>query len=101
MNTAPSIPKIDLNTEILALKDVLSAELGVEMSLLNVKSGIYFTLNPVSASVWRQIQTATSLARIKEHLLEEYEVDAHRCESDLKKLVTELQASELIEIIPA
>jgi hypothetical protein len=101
MSVAPPTTKIDLTAKILAAKDVLSAELGGEISLLNLKSGVYFTLNPVGASVWRQIQVATSLANIKETLLAEYQVDARRCESDLRNLVAELKASGLIELIPA
>ena len=104
MNEPPSTPSaiaLDLATKVMARKDVLGAELGAEVSLLNVKSGIYFTLNAVGASVWRQIQEARSLAGIKQQLLEEYDVDAARCESDLLQLVSELQTLGLIELIPA
>lgn len=95
------LPPPDLTTKVLASRDVLAAELGGEVSLLDVKSGIYFTLNPVGANVWRQIQEAKSLAGIKQQLLAEYDVDDHRCELDLRQLLSELQASGLIEFIPA
>jgi Coenzyme PQQ synthesis protein D (PqqD) len=101
MNEPQIAPFLDLATKVLASKDVLGAELGGEVSLLNVKSGIYFTLNPVGASVWRQIQEMRSLAEIKQQLLAEYDVDAQRCESDLRQLITELQTLGLIELIAA
>jgi Coenzyme PQQ synthesis protein D (PqqD) len=94
------MPNIHLDTKILAAKDVLSAELGDEISLLNVKSGTYFTLNTVGASVWRQIQVTTSLARIKAQILSEYDVEDQCCERDLRQLVADLEASGLIELVP-
>jgi hypothetical protein len=101
MSTALVMRNIDLDTKILAVREVLSAELGDEISLLNVKSGIYFTLNPVGGSVWRQIQVATSLTQIKVQILSEYDVEDQRCESDLRQLLTELEASGLIEFVSA
>ena len=101
MTTILVMPPIDLDTKVIAARDVLSAELGDEISLLNVKSGTYFTLNPVGASVWRQIQVATSLNRIKAKILADYNVADQRAESDLRQLVTELEASGLIELVPA
>jgi Coenzyme PQQ synthesis protein D (PqqD) len=100
MNKTASMPTLELETKVLASKDVLSAELGGEISLLNVKSGVYFTLNSVGASVWRQIHEPKSLVEIKRRLLEEYDVDAPRCESDLRRLVEELQSLGLVELIP-
>lgn len=99
MSSTLVMPNIDLNTKVVAVREVLSAELGDEISLLNVKSGTYFTLNPVGASVWRQIQVATSLAQIKAQILSEYDVEDQRCESDLRQLLTELEASGLIEFV--
>jgi hypothetical protein len=101
MNEPASASCLDLATKVLASKDVLGAELGTEISLLNVKSGIYFSLNAVGASVWRQIQEAKTLAEIKQQLLEEYDVDGPRCEADLRFLVVELQSQGLIEFAPA
>src|SRR5580700_2240095 len=101
MNDPQLTAPFTLFTKILASKDVLGAELGGEISLLNSKSGIYFTLNAVGASVWRQIQEARSLAEIKRQLLDEYDVEPHRCEDDLRQLVIELQSLGLIELIPA
>ena len=48
-----------------------------------------------------QIQVATSLTQIKVQILSEYDVEDQRCESDLRQLLTELEASGLIEFISA
>jgi len=92
---------LDPAMQVLASKNVLAAELGGEVSLLDVKSGVYFTLNAVGATVWRLVQNAKSLAELKQSLLEEYDVEPERCEQDLRHLVTELRSSGLVELIAA
>jgi hypothetical protein len=77
---------------------VIFAELGDEVSLLNNTSGIYYTLNLVGASIWRQMSHPTTLTEIKNRLLNEFEVDNARCENDLFRIVTELRAHGLIEV---
>ena len=91
---------VELATRIRAAREVMGAELGSEISLLNIKSGTYFTLNRVGAYVWRQIQEEKSLAEIKRQLLSEFDVEAERCESDLKRLIGELESAGLIEKSP-
>jgi hypothetical protein len=100
MNETAPTSTFDLATKIQASKDVLAAELGGEISLLNVNTGIYFTLNPVGASVWRRIQKANSLLDIRQKLVEEYSVDVGRCETDLNSLVKEMLRLGLIEFVP-
>ena len=101
MNESQTLPAIELATKIIVSPDVLGAELGSETSLLNVKTGIYFTLNPVGASVWRKLQAGNTLAEINRLLLEEYEVEPQRCEDDLKQLVGELHSLGLVEFVAA
>ena len=80
--------------------EVLVAELGDEISLLNLRTGIYFTLNAIGASIWRQIQQTRTMAQIKGRLLEEYDVEEERCECDLVRIVEELSHHGLIEANP-
>jgi regulatory protein YycI of two-component signal transduction system YycFG len=90
-----------MGTKLKAGSDVISADLGGEISLLNNKSGVYYTLNAVGAHVWRQTSQVTTLAEIKKKLLEDYNVDEARCELDLIRIVGELHAHGLIEVCPS
>ena len=85
---------------IRANREVIFAELGDDISLLNVSTGIYFTLNAVGASVWRQIQQTKTLDQVKAQLLTEYAVDEERCQRDLERLIEDLQRNDLIEVNP-
>ena len=100
MDNQKVIEPPELSTKIKTCSAVISAELGPEIALLNINTGVYYTLNAVGASIWRQIQGTTTLAEIKSRLLEEYEVDEVHCERDLVRIVEELSASGLIEVSP-
>ena len=89
-----------MSTNIRAGKEVIFAELGAEISLLNNSSGVYYTLNTVGANVWRQIQQPITLAEIKNRLLENFEVDEARCERDLFGIIDKLRVHGLIEVCP-
>jgi hypothetical protein len=71
-----------------------------EAVILNLKSGIYYGLNPVGARVWSLIQEPKSVGNVLDTLLAEYDVEPDRCESDLMALLQDLAARELIKIEP-
>ena len=88
-------------TAVQAEKEVIFAELGSEISLLNIKTGMYYTLNSVGASIWSQIQQKTTLAVIKKELLDEFDVEEQKCELDLIRIVKEMHNHGLVEITSA
>lgn len=92
---------IDLNTVISTVKDQVSANLSDEVVILNLKTGIYFGLNPVGAFIWSLIQKPTSIRSVREKVLEEYDVDPERCDSELVDLIQQLCDASLIEVVNA
>lgn len=81
-----------------AAPDQVSCDLGEEAAILNLKSGVYFGLDPVGARVWSLIQKPTTFADLRIALLQEYEVDASCLDSDLRELLGELAGQGLIEV---
>ena len=79
--------------------DQVSSQLGDESVILNVKTGTYFGLNEVGSRIWSLIQEPTSLDKVIQTLLDEYEVDPGQCESDVLDLIKELINAALIEVI--
>lgn len=92
------IPDLLAATTIVAAKDQVSCDLGGEAAILNLKSGVYYGLDPVGARIWNLIQTPKTLAQIRAALLEDYDVEPDRCERDLSELLEQLASAELIEI---
>ena len=89
---------ISERSTVVVIKDQVSCDLSGEAAILNLKSGVYFGLNAVGASIWKLIQEPRTVKEIQEAILEEYDVDPDRCEQDILELLQELSAHGLIEI---
>ena len=81
------------------MKDQVSCDLSGEAAILNLKSGVYFGLNTVGASIWKLIQEPRTVKEIHEAILEEYDVEPNHCEHDVLELLQELSTNGLIEIV--
>ncbi len=75
----------------------MSCSLQGEAVILNYKSGVYYGLNPVGATIWQLIQESKTPREIHGALLDDYEVDSARCWNDLLTLLAELRQAGLIE----
>lgn len=83
---------------VVATPEQVSSDLAGESVILNLKTGMYFGLNEVGASVWNLLQEPCAVKDICTQILEEYEVEPEQCERDILALLTEMVESELIEI---
>jgi hypothetical protein len=83
---------------VAAGKEQFSCPLGETVILLDMKAGLYFSLDNVGAAVWQLLQQPRTVKEIRESILEEFEVSADVCQSDLISLLRELAARNLIEI---
>ena len=77
---------------------LVGAEVGEDVLLLNLESGMYFELESVSARIWRLLETPTTVRRIEEVLLEEYDIDPERCHAEVARLLSELEDEGLVEV---
>jgi len=78
--------------------DVLSQDLNGEVVLLNLKTGVYFGLDPIGSRVWELFAGNGEVARILEVLLSEYDVPRDRLSEDLVALITKLQKHQLVTV---
>jgi len=83
---------------VVAGKDQFSCPLGDDTVILDVKAGLYFSLDNVGAMVWQLIQQPKSVREIREAILENFEVEPEVCERDLLALLRDLAGRKLIEI---
>jgi len=93
-----AVPDPTLRDSITVPDDVLFRELDGEAVLLNLKTGIYFGLNPVATRMWQLIVEQRSLAIVLESLAGEYDADPHVLETDLLDLSRQLCTSGLCAI---
>ena len=90
--------EIDDRTVFVVAEEVLSNKLADEEAILNLKSGVYYGLDPVGARVWELVQTPISLAKLLETLLAEYDVEPGRLRRDITALLEKLLSEGLVVI---
>ena len=93
MDAVPSDPSV-----VVATKDHVSCPLGDDIIILDLKAGLYFSLDNVGAMIWQLIQQPRSVGEVRAAILDAFEVAPDVCERDLLSLLRDLAARNLIEI---
>jgi hypothetical protein len=83
---------------VVAAEGQVSGDLAGETSILNIKSGVYYSLDPVGARIWSLIHEPRAVAEIQNAIANEYDVERERCARDVIVLLEELHAQGLIEV---
>ena len=91
-------------TSVLAVSpNQVSADLSTDSSgavvILGLKDGMYFELSEVGARIWHLIQQPRSVQAIVATLLDEYDVPAEQCESDVLDLAREMLERGLVVVV--
>jgi hypothetical protein len=83
---------------VVATKDQVSCDLAGEAAILNIKSGVYYGLDPVGARIWNLMQEPRAVIEIQNTITGEYDVEQEQCARDLISLLEKLLAEGLIEV---
>ena len=97
-NPTSCMKEITIDSIVSAVPDQTSCELQGEAVILSLKGGIYYTLNPVGTRIWNLARKPVQVRTIRDTILEEYKVDAGKCEDDLLALLRDLEKEGLIEV---
>lgn len=89
---------ISRKTIVVASKDNVSCSLDDEAAILHMRSGVYYGLDPVGACIWKMLEQPKSVEALRTAILEEYDVEPAKCETDLLALLENLRTEGLIEI---
>jgi len=89
---------ITITSLVVAAKDQLSANLEGEAVILSLRSGTYYGLNAVGNRIWSLIQEPKTVAEVRDVILEEYTVEAEKCEREVLALIQKLADEGLIEV---
>ena len=81
----------------IASDNVVAAELGEGLALLNLSTNEYFSLNEVGAFVWGILQAPRLRADLVRAVMDAYEVAEATCALDVDLLLEELKHAELAE----
>ena len=89
---------ITLNSIVSAADEQISSDLAGEAIILDLKSGIYYSLDRIGARIWELMQVPRKVSEIVEILIAEYEVSRIQCIDDTTALLMDLEANNLIKI---
>ncbi|MEM7035040.1 MAG: PqqD family peptide modification chaperone [Chloroflexota bacterium] len=91
--------QISLETTVVQTEEILSTDIDDEIVLMSLTTDKYYGLDPVSTRIWQLLAEPSQLATVQANLLQEFEVDAETCQSDLLTFVQKLFDAQLIEIV--
>ena len=86
------------SAQVVASPDLLTTDFGDELVVLNLRDGFYYGLDDLGLRIWRLMQAPVTVRDIRDAVTSEYEVDAARCERDIRAFLDELAGRGLIEI---
>jgi len=86
------------NTYPVKSKDVTWKVLEGEGIILNLETGVYFTLNVTGTACWERLDGKTSLAMIASDLFEQFDVSLEQAQRDLMELTRTLADEGLVRI---
>ena len=86
-----------MQTTVVASANQVSSDLGDEVVILDLVSGVYHGLGSVGARAWWLVQQPARLETVRDQIVAEFDVEPARCEADLLALFGELKDKGLIE----
>jgi hypothetical protein len=89
---------IDMESEVVAISDQVSADLQGEAVVLSLADATYYGLNDVGARIWELVQEPRRVGDVLDSLVAEFDVDASQCRSDLMAFLDDLQGWGLISV---
>ena len=88
----------DTTSVIEVASDQTSSAVGEEVVVLNLKRGVYFGLDRVGARVWELVQQPRTFGELVNTVVDEFEVSASACESDLRSFLLEMAEAGLVTV---
>ncbi len=85
-------------SRIVLSQNQASCDLAGEMAVVNLKSGVYFGLDPMGTHVWNLLREPVTFRGLCDILMHDYDVDGSRLESDMREFLNNLAEHGLVEI---
>lgn len=77
--------------------DVIERIIDGEAVLLDLKTGVYFSLNETGSLIWELLDGVATIPEISEAISKKYEADIETIENAVTELMLELEEQKLVE----
>jgi hypothetical protein len=95
----PDANAISLESTVVVAQNLVSSELGGEVVIMDLRSGVYLGLNATGAVIWNLAQQPRKVSEIRDAILKEYDVERERCELDLLAVLGQMAGKGLLEVL--
>ncbi|MDD4650598.1 MAG: PqqD family protein [Methanothrix sp.] len=89
---------LTLASTIKAISDHVSCDMAEEAVVLNVRTGIYYGLDPIGAAIWKLVQDEATIEQVVNAITAEYSIDKENCANDMIDFFTNMESYGLIEV---
>ena len=96
--THPVRNTLSPESRIVLSRDQASCDLAGDTAIVNLKSGVYYGLDPVGTQIWKLLAEPMTFRTLCDSLGHDYDVDGCRLESDMREFLNELAGHGLIDI---
>ena len=86
------------HSTVVAVQSQVSSDLGGEVAILDLGSGMYYGLDEVGARVWELIGKPMVVQEVVGVILDEYDVGVEEGRGDVLALLRELADKGLVEV---
>ena len=83
-----------------AFSNCVACDYADGIAVLNLQTNIYYSLDPVGATVWAALVPGADIATIVAAVTEEFDVTAEVCKPDIESLLSDMAAQNLVETFP-
>ncbi len=91
---------ISLESSVVASPKQVSCEMADEVVILSLRTGEYYGLNPVAATMWNLLQQRRTVSELRDALLDEYSgVTQEQCAREVLEVLAEMVDLELVEFL--
>ena len=91
---------ITTDSIVVAAKEQISTQVDDEAALLNLKTGVYFGLDPMGAYIWQMLREPVSVQTLTARLQEDYSnIDAEIVANDLRFFLEQMLEAGLVELV--
>ncbi len=89
---------ITLDSVVAQPDGYVAADLDGEIVLMSIEDGTYFGFDKILSQIWEYMETPISVADLVDKLLEKYDVERERCESDVLKVLNDMSGDQLLSV---
>jgi len=89
---------LSTSSVVVAAPNQVSSDLAGEAVILSLQTGMYYGLDGVGAQVWELLRTPTTVADVRDAIVQQFDVELVVCERDVLTFLQQLVGQGLIEI---